>query len=86
MMMPDNQETINTLFAQLGLASDDASIDTFVANNQLPASVAISDADIWTENQRKFLKEQYIADACWVEIVDDLNTRLHKDAMDATHK
>jgi len=28
-------------------------------------------------------KDEYRADAGWIEIIDELNTRLHKDAMDA---
>ena len=53
----------------------------FIQKNQLPQSDKISDATFWTDNQRKFLKDEYRADAGWIEIIDELNTRLHKDAM-----
>ena len=84
-MMTDGERTINMLFEQMGMDSDDASIEAFIQNNQLPQSVELSDAPFWSDSQRKFLKEEYHADAGWIEIIDELNTRLHKDAMDATN-
>ena len=45
----------------------------------------LSDAPFWSDSQRKFLKDEYRADAGWIEIIDELNTRLHKDAMDAAN-
>lgn len=84
-MMTDGERNINTLFDQMGMDSDDASIEAFIDANQLPQDVKLSDAAIWTDNQRKFLKEEYRADAGWIEIIDELNTRLHKDAMDAVN-
>lgn len=82
-MMTDGERTINMLFEQMGMDSDDASIEAFIQNNQLPQSVELSDAPFWSDSQRKFLKEEYHADAGWIEIIDELNTRLHKDAMEA---
>lgn len=84
-MMIDGERNINMLFEQMGMDSDDASIEAFIQNHQLPQSVELSDATVWTDNQRKFLKEEYHADAGWIEIIDELNTRLHKDAMDAAN-
>lgn len=82
-MMTDGERNINLLFEQMGMDSDDASIAAFIHANQLPQDVKISDAPVWTDNQRKFLKEEYTVDAGWIEVIDELNTRLHKDAMDA---
>lgn len=82
-MMIDGERNINMLFEQMGMDSDDASIEAFIQNNQLPQSVELSDAPFWNDSQRKFLKEEYHADAGWIEIIDELNTLLHKDAMDA---
>lgn len=82
-MMTDGERNINMLFEQMGLDSDDASIDAFVLANQLPQDVKLVDASFWTDNQRKFLKDEYKLDAGWIEVIDDLNTRLHKDAHEA---
>lgn len=82
-MTIDGERNINMLFEQMGMDSDDASIEAFIQNNQLPQSVELSDAPFWNDSQRKFLKDEYHADAGWIEIIDEINTRLHKDAMDA---
>lgn len=79
-MMTNSDKTINTLFEQLGLDGSDEAIDQFVLENQLSQDVKLVDASFWNDNQRKFLKEEYRADAGWIEIIDDLNVRLHKDA------
>lgn len=84
-MMIDGERNINMLFDQMGMDSDDASIEAFIHANQLPQDVKLSDAPIWTDNQRKFLKDEYRADAGWIEIIDELNTLLHKHAMDTTN-
>ena len=82
-MMTDGERDINMLFEQMGMDGDDAAVEQFIQENQLAQSVQLSDAPFWSDNQRKFLKEEYHADAGWIEIIDELNTRLHKDAMDA---
>lgn len=69
--------TLETLFDQLGLDSDPASIDAFVASHQLPEGVKLSEADFWTESQGRFLKEELREDAEWAPVVDELNTLLH---------
>ena len=82
-MMTDGERNINMLFEQMGMDGDDAAVEQFIQENQLPQSLELSDAPFWSDNQRKFLKDEYRADAGWIEIIDELNTRLHKDAMDA---
>ena len=82
-MMTDGERNINMLFEQMGMDGDDAAVEKFIQENQLAQSVQLSDAPFWNDSQRKFLKEEYHADAGWIEIIDELNTRLHKDAMDA---
>ncbi|ATQ83819.1 DUF2789 domain-containing protein [Moraxella osloensis] len=84
-MMTDGERNINMLFEQMGMDGDDAAVEQFIQENQLAQSVQLSDAPFWSDNQRKFLKEEYHADAGWIEIIDELNTRLHKDAMDAAN-
>lgn len=70
--------SLNDLFAQLGLDSDDASIDAFVASHSLPEDVKLSDADFWTPQQASFIKDELQADADWAPFIDDLNVLLHK--------
>jgi hypothetical protein len=70
--------SLNDLFDQLGLDSDDDSIEKFIAEHSLPEDVKLVDADFWTPQQSRFLKEEFIADDDWAPIVDELNVRLHK--------
>ena len=72
--------TLATLFEQLGLASDDESIDAFVAAHSLPDDVKLIDADFWTPQQARFLTEELRVDAEWAPVVDELNALLHKPA------
>lgn len=78
--------SMNELFTQLGLESDDQSIDRFIRANQLPDGVRISDAPFWTDAQRQFIAEQFIADAAWILVIDQLNEQLHEDAMQQQQK
>ena len=71
--------TMHDLFDQLGLPSDEASIQAFVAQHRpLPESMALADAPFWTPAQAQFLREQFLRDADWVEVVDQLNMSLHR--------
>jgi len=79
-MLGEPEYTINDLFAQLGLDSSDEAIDKFIAEHSLDKNTSLTDADFWTESQRAFLKEEWKLDAAWVEIIDDLNVRLHPTA------
>ena len=66
------------LFAQLGLASDDAGIAAFIAQHRpLPADTLLADAAFWTPAQAALLREQLRQDADWAEIIDQLNVALH---------
>ncbi len=76
--MEPQEHTINTLFAQLGLDSDEASIDAFIDAHPLPDGVKLSDADFWSEQQARFLKEELVQDAEWAPVVDELNLRMHQ--------
>lgn len=70
--------TLETLFQQLGLDSDQASIDTFVSQHALPDDVKLIDAEFWTPQQARFLKEELRVDAEWAPVVDELNELLHR--------
>lgn len=70
--------SINNLFAQLGLPSDEASIGHFIkTHSPLPAGVALADAAFWTVAQASFLREELLNDADWAEVIDELNALLH---------
>lgn len=75
--MQSAHHTFNDLFAQLGLPSDEASIDRFLATHApLPDAVPLTQAPFWTPSQRAFLREEILGDADWAELVDALNGRL----------
>lgn len=79
-MLGENEYTMNNLFAQLGLDSLDEAIENFIENNQLAKEEKLTESTIWTEKQRMFLQEEWKQDAAWVEIIDELNVRLHPTA------
>lgn len=71
---------MRTLFEQLGLPSDPASIDDFISSHApLPNHMKLTEAPFWSDAQRAFLTEEWIEDADWVPIVDELNARLHEE-------
>ena len=79
-MLGEPEYSMNELFAQLGLDSSDEAIDNFIAANQLASEEKLTESSIWTDNQRMFLQEEWQKDAAWVEVIDDLNVRMHPDA------
>jgi len=79
-MLGEPDYTINDLFAQLGLDSSDEAIDNFVEKHQLAKSEKLIESNVWNDNQRMFLQEEWTKDAAWVEIIDDLNVRMHPSA------
>lgn len=69
---------MNSLFAQLGQASDDGSIARFIETHRpLNGDVQLHDAVFWTSAQAGFLQESILDDGEWAEIVDVLNAVLH---------
>lgn len=79
-MLGEPEYNMNDLFAQLGLESSDEAIDRFIENNQLAKEEKLTEASIWNDNQRMFLQEEWEKDAVWVEVIDELNVRLHPQA------
>jgi hypothetical protein len=81
--MDTHNKDMSTLFEQLGLASDEASIESFIeAHRPLPDELKVSAAPFWSESQAAFLKEEILADADWEPIIDELNVRLHEHSAD----
>lgn len=65
------------LFAQLGLADDDAHIRQFLAAHKpLAGDIKLADAPFWTPAQAAFLHEALQDDSDWAEVADQLNTAL----------
>lgn len=79
-MLGEPEYNMNELFAQLGLDNSDEAIDSFVAEHQLSSEEKLIESDVWTDSQRMFLQEEWEKDAEWVEVIDDLNVRMHPDA------
>lgn len=68
---------LSSLFKQLGLADDPASIDAFIkTQGPLPEGRKLADATFWSPAQAAFLREEILEDADWAEVVDQLNVRL----------
>ncbi|WP_460135669.1 DUF2789 domain-containing protein [Pseudomonas sp. S1_E04] len=70
--------TLETLFEQLGLDATPEAIDAFILAHPLSENVKLIDADFWTPQQARFLKEELLEDAEWAIAVDELNQRLHQ--------
>ncbi len=70
---------MSSLFAQLGMASDEPSIARFIkSHSPLDGGVQLHEAAFWTKAQADFLREATLDDADWVAIIDTLNSELHK--------
>lgn len=75
-MEPSNHRFAE-LFAQLGLAADDASIAEFLAAHApLDTGILLADAPFWSPSQASMLREEIRKDADWAEVVDQLNLAL----------
>ncbi|MFC6381850.1 DUF2789 domain-containing protein [Psychrobacter glacincola] len=79
-MLGEPEYSMNELFAQLGLDSSDEAIDSFIEKHQLAKNEELIKSDVWNDSQRMFLQEEWTQDAAWVEIIDELNVRMHPDA------
>lgn len=75
--MDISKHNLGTLFEQLGMPSDQASIEDFIARHSpLPSEIAIQDAPFWSANQSHFLEEGLEEDSDWAEIIDELDAQL----------
>jgi hypothetical protein len=67
------------LFDQLGLPSDDVSINTFIDSHYpLSDNIPLWEAPWWNNSQAVFIREALKDDANWEIAVDELNSRLRK--------
>lgn len=75
--MDTSKHTLATLFEQLGLPADEASIEQFVTKHSpLPQDIALQAAPFWSESQSHFLGEGLAEDSDWAEIIDELDAML----------
>jgi hypothetical protein len=75
--MEQQRHDLNNLFAQLGLPSDPAAVEAFIAAHRpLPPGVRLADAPFWSPTQSAFLAEELQVDADWAEVIDELNSEL----------
>ena len=79
-MLGEPEYNMNELFTQLGLDSSDEAIDSFIEKNQLAKEEKLIESTVWNDSQRAFLQEEWNKDAAWVEVIDDLNVRMHPDS------
>ena len=76
--MESSVHSLNNLFAQLGLPSEQAAIEHFIkTHSPLATNTLLSDAPFWTSAQASFLREEILNDADWAEVIDQLNAKLH---------
>ncbi|MCV2883259.1 DUF2789 domain-containing protein [Aestuariibacter sp. AA17] len=76
-MLSNTHMSINDLFTQLGLPSNDKAVDNFIDKHRgLPQSTRLEDAPFWSASQAAFIEGALNEDAEWAEAIDQLNMRL----------
>lgn len=74
--MDTSSHTLEGLFQQLGLSSNEIAIENFVRNNPLPRDVPLDHAAFWSAAQAQFIRESLDEDSDWAEVVDQLDALL----------
>ena len=74
--MDTSIHTMQTLFQQLGLASNETAIESFVKNNHLDRDIPLERAAFWSSGQAQFIHEALEEDSDWSEVVDQLDAQL----------
>ena len=74
--MLDHMQTMQSLFDQLGLPSDEAAIEQFIEQHRIADGVRMFEADFWSPAQASFIKQGLTQDDEWAIVIDELNTRL----------
>lgn len=67
-----NSRTLEELFEQLGLSSQQIHIERFIERHQLKPGSFLTDAIYWTREQKAFLIEAKEEDSEWSDVVDQL--------------
>ena len=75
--MQSSVHTMTDLFLQLGLPAEASSIAAFIEDHAGACQTcALSDASIWTDSQRAFLKESINEDSDWAIPAEQLTSFL----------
>lgn len=76
--MLTNQPTMHDLFDQIGLDSDEESLEAYLIEHHLEPDEALEDAKFLSEQQIQALTEMRDDDAEWSELIDELDSYLHQ--------
>lgn len=77
--MEQHTHTLSSLFDQLGLDNEDASIDQFITlHKPIAGDIELHKAKFWNSSQSSFLKQMKDEDADWSGIVDQLDVMFRK--------
>ena len=77
--MEQHTHTLSSLFDQLGLDNEAASIEQFIAlHKPIAGNIELHKAIFWNNSQASFLKQMKDEDADWSGIVDQLDVMLRK--------
>jgi len=71
--MDTSTHSLNTLFAQMGLASSDDAIAAYTRQHRLASDVLLHRAACWTPAQAQFIRDAMREDSDWSAAVDQLN-------------
>ena len=75
--MESPSHSLNLLFEQLGLDSNDEAIDMFINKHKsIHYQGFLYEADFWSRSQADFLKQSVDEDADWAIVVDQLDSML----------
>ncbi len=76
-IMENFEHTMSDLFAQLGLPDADDDINNFIYQHRpISNQLSLEKASFWNNAQSQFIHEALDQDSDWVELVDQLDTRL----------
>ncbi|MEP5766180.1 MAG: DUF2789 domain-containing protein [Halieaceae bacterium] len=77
--MDTSIHTLETLFQQLGLSSNEVAIEHFIHNNHLAKDIPLDHAACWSAGQAQFIREALDQDSDWSELVDQLDAMLRHE-------
>lgn len=74
--MDTSLHSMQTLFEQLGLSSNETAIENFIFNNHMGKDIPLDHAAFWNVGQAQFIREALEQDSDWSEVVDQLDALL----------
>lgn len=77
--MEPHIHTLSSLFDQLGLVSEEASIEQFIERHKpVSGDIELHEASCWNVSQASFLKQMKDDDADWAGVIDQLDVMFRK--------